>query len=241
MEDFRTTLYKKYQSSFKKYIDKMDPTDSDSDVKYFRHKYLPLIEEFNLDAAILDLGCGTGIMMNYLSRAGYKNMEGVDISEEQIDVAKNRGLNVSVDDAFHFLDNCINYDIIFILDFIEHFTKAEILILMDKIFNRLKKGGAVIIRTPNGNGFNANKIIYGDLTHITIFNSNSLTQLLKFYNFETVEFFESGPIPKSVKGTVGFILWNVEKLFLNILRYVETGTTEKCLTKEFVCKAVKRK
>lgn len=240
MEDFRTTLYQKYQSTFKKHINKSDQEFSESDYQYFKFKYLPLIKSYDSNSSILDLGCGTGIMMNYLRKSGFNNVEGVDISEEQVDVAKKLGLNASVCEAALFLDKCHKYDLIFILDFIEHFTKEEILSLIAKIKNVLKPGGALIIRTPNGNGIYPNKIIYGDLTHLTIFNSNSLTQLLKLFEFDKIEFFETGPVPKNLKGFVGFILWQFEKYIFNLLRYIEVRDTEKYLTREFICKAIKR-
>jgi 2-polyprenyl-3-methyl-5-hydroxy-6-metoxy-1,4-benzoquinol methylase len=241
MEDFRKALYQKYQSTFKKHIDINNQEFSESDYRYFKFKYLPLIKSYNVNSSILDLGCGTGIMMNYLNKSGYKNVEGVDISEEQINVAKSLGLNASVCDAFSFLDNCQKYDIIFMLDFIEHFTKEEIITLMRKINKCINPGGVLILRTPNGNGIYPNNVIYGDLTHLTIFNSNSLTQLLKFSDFEFIEFYETGPIPKNLKGTIGFILWNFEKFLFNIFRFIEVGKTEKYLTKEFICKATVKK
>ncbi|MBK7378251.1 MAG: class I SAM-dependent methyltransferase [Ignavibacteriales bacterium] len=241
MNDFRTALYQKYQSKFKKHIDIANQDFSESDYRYFKFKYLPLLNRYNLESSILDLGCGTGIMMQYLVKSGYKNIEGVDISEEQIEIAKSRGLNANVSDVFSFLESCKKYDIIFMLDFIEHFTKEELFLLMDKVNECINPGGVLILRTPNGNGIYPNNVIYGDLTHLTIFNSSSLIQLLKIFDFEFIEFFETGPIPKNLKGAIGFILWKLERFLFNIFRFIEVGKTEKYLTKEFICKATMKK
>ncbi|MBA4732584.1 MAG: class I SAM-dependent methyltransferase, partial [Candidatus Thioglobus sp.] len=40
---------------------------------------------------IIDVGCGTGLVGLELSKLGYTNFDGVDISKEMIDIAINRG------------------------------------------------------------------------------------------------------------------------------------------------------
>lgn len=40
------------------------------------------------NARIIDLGCGNGGFVYWLQKNGYQNVEGIDISEEQVEVAK---------------------------------------------------------------------------------------------------------------------------------------------------------
>jgi len=40
---------------------------------------------------IIDVGCGTGLVGLQLKKLGYKNFDGVDISQEMIDIAIDRG------------------------------------------------------------------------------------------------------------------------------------------------------
>ncbi|HCY77913.1 MAG TPA: hypothetical protein DHV28_18560 [Ignavibacteriales bacterium] len=237
MADFRKQLYDKYHSTFKQHYIKDGFISKKSEYDYFRLKFLPLIRGYNTNSSILDLGCGQGILMDFLRKSGYTNLQGIDISEEQIAIAKKSILNVKVSDAFAFLNGSQKFDIIFALDFVEHFYKDELIRLVEIIFDHIAPGGCLVIRTPNGNAIYANKIIYGDLTHLTIFNHSSLSQLLNLYGFDRIEFYETGPIPKSIKGLVGFILWKIIRLIFNMIRFIEVGQTEKYLTQEFICKA----
>jgi predicted TPR repeat methyltransferase len=44
------------------------------------------------DARILDLGCGTGLVGDELVKRGYKNIDGVDLMSEMLEVAKAKGI-----------------------------------------------------------------------------------------------------------------------------------------------------
>ncbi len=50
-------------------------------------KYLP-----DPQAAILDLGCGTGLTSKLLHSLGYHNLDGLDFSKDMLRVARNRGI-----------------------------------------------------------------------------------------------------------------------------------------------------
>ncbi len=239
MTDFRKDLYERYHSTFKKHYLKISEKSKKSEYAYYRSKFLPLISGYNTNASILDLGCGQGLLMEFLIKSGYTNLQGVDISEEQIAIAKESGLSVTVADAFAFLNGSKKFDIIFALDFVEHFHKDELIRLTESMYKHISPGGCLVIRTPNGNGIYANKIIYGDLTHLTIFNHSSLTQLLSIVGFDKIDFYETGPIPKNLKGVSGFILWKIIRLMFNVFRLVEVGQTEKYLTRDFICRATK--
>jgi len=46
----------------------------------------------NTDATILDIGCGTGLAVLPMHKAGYRDLHGMDLSEEMLAVANSRGL-----------------------------------------------------------------------------------------------------------------------------------------------------
>ena len=126
------------------------------------------------------------------------------------------------------------FDLIFAIDLIEHFHKDELVPLFEGIYNNLNNGGAFIFHTPNGIGVNANRMIYGDLTHLTIFTSYSAFQILKLVGFDDIRFFETEPYAKNVINTLRLLLWKIVKLFSNSIRLIETGGTEKILTQNFI-------
>lgn len=45
----------------------------------------------NPEAEILDMGCGTGLVGDYLAESGYKNIVGVDASKGMLDKAQEKG------------------------------------------------------------------------------------------------------------------------------------------------------
>lgn len=44
------------------------------------------------DAAILDVGCGTGLTCRLLAERGYRNLDGIDLSGDMLAVARERGI-----------------------------------------------------------------------------------------------------------------------------------------------------
>src|SRR5262249_47783966 len=142
--------------------------------------------------------CGPGVILEFLKNKGFSNVQGIDVSQEQVAVSVKRGLNANVADVFEFLESKEQaYNAILALDFIEHFTRDEILSLIKEISKALKLGGMLLLQTPNGQGLFAGQVVYGDLTHFTIFTPESMSQVLRFAGFDLIEFHETGPVPKN--------------------------------------------
>ncbi|MGB5847925.1 MAG: class I SAM-dependent methyltransferase [Ignavibacteriaceae bacterium] len=235
MNDFREELYRRYSSTFKEHISEFDEKSVATTLSKYRYQYLPILKEFNKDVHILELGCGRGLFLEFLIDTGYKNVFGIDVSKEQIDIAKVQNLNAEEIGVLEYLkSNNEKFDLIFAIDLIEHFHKDELIPLFEGIYKNLNNGGAFVFHTPNGLGINANRIIYGDLTHSSIFTPNSAIQILKLVGFNKIEFFETEPYAKNVNGTLQLLLWKIVKLFLNVIRLIETGGTEKILTQNFI-------
>lgn len=242
MKDFRDELYQKYVSTFKTFISNENTDVIKSEYELFRRRYLPLIQNFSKDASIIDIGCGSGHMLNFLRSEGFNDLYGIDISEQQVHNARSKELRVDEINIFDFIKiNQKKFDIIFSMDIVEHFYKDELFHFFSEINNILNENGVLIIHTPNGDGLFPNHIIYGDLTHLTIFNPNSLLQILRLTGFTDVEFYDTGPTSKNIFGIVRLILWKIIKIFVKSIRIIETGSTEKILTQDFICKAKKIK
>lgn len=239
-KDFRTEMYKKYISTFKMFIGNEDTSDLNSDYEYYRRKYYPLISDFPPETEIIELGCGSGYMLQFLKQQGFRNLYGIDISEEQIKKANDKGINAEVKNIYDFFKtNNKKFDIVFALDFVEHFYKDELLELFSGIKEIMNERGILIIRTPNGQGLFPGRIIYGDLTHLSIFNPDSLTQILKITGFDNIQFYETGPVAKSLVGFIRLVLWKIVKFIFKTMKMIETGTSGSILTQEFICTAQK--
>ena len=180
MADFRQELYRRYVSTFTSASSKVDERVLESYWGWCDHKFLPLLAGLSRDAAILELGCGPGYMLEYLKRRGFAHAQGIDASEEQAQKAQGRGLDASVADAFAFLGSAdAAFDAVVAIDFIEHFSRDEVLRLLASTHRALRDGGLLVLQTPNGEGLLPGSVIHGDLTHLTIFTAESLAQALR--------------------------------------------------------------
>ncbi len=233
-EEVRATLYRRYVSTFKGAPD----LASQAADEWWDHKYLPLLADLDRAAPILEVGCGSGGLLAYLGRRGFSQAGGVDVSPEQVELARQRGVAVECGDALdHLHDSGRTYGAIVAVDVLEHLTGDEALALAQASLDALRPGGRVVIQTANGAGLLAGQVIYGDLTHQTIFTPESLGQLLRAVGFNNLGFWETGPIPIRLRGKVNVALWALMKRLANVARSVETGKTQSIWTENFICRA----
>jgi SAM-dependent methyltransferase len=240
MPDFRDELYRRYVSTFKGMSGQMSGPALRLFWRWCAFKYLPLLTDVGRDEPVLELGCGPGHLLELLAMAGFANVQGIDVSAEQVELAKVRGLRAEATDVFDFLASREDlYGAIVAIDFLEHFTKDELVRLVPLIYRALKPGGVLLVQTANGQGLFPRQVIYGDFTHLTVFTPGSLAQLLKLFGFDQFRFRETGPAPLSPRGALNVVLWGAIKGFANAVRRVETGKRQEIWTENFICRAVK--
>jgi SAM-dependent methyltransferase len=232
-QDYRSALYDRYVSTFK------GAPHGEAAYAWWDHKYLPLLQGVGLDAPILEVGCGSGALLRYLAARGFARAKGIDISAEQVALA--RGLDVVRGDALQHLGahpSC--YECIVAVDVLEHFARDELLELSAGLHAALRPGGRLLVQTANGAGLWPGQVIYGDLTHQTIFTPGSLEQLLRNVGFDTFSFYETGPIPLRLRGRLDVVVWQAIKGAARAIKYVETGKRQTIWTENFICLAFKR-
>jgi 2-polyprenyl-3-methyl-5-hydroxy-6-metoxy-1,4-benzoquinol methylase len=125
-------------------------------------KYLPA----NRDAEIVDLGCGHGAFIYFLTQAGYKNVSGIDVSPEQIELAHRLGIaGVHLGHISDILGEVkdSSVDVILATDVLEHLTKDELFHTLDEIRRVLKRHGMCIAHVPNAEGLYGMRVRYGDM------------------------------------------------------------------------------
>lgn len=239
MKDIRDPLYDKYYSAFKK----GEPRERFGFLHlklWYNEKYLPLFKNYRRDAPLLDLGCGQGFMLKYLQSSGFTNLTGVDISEEQVEIAKSNGFNAIQANAFDFLTkNESKFEIIIAIDIIEHFKKEELFELLKLIHKALIPGGLFIIQTPNGEGLMPGYVIFGDLTHYTILSPLSLKHILKLTGFNNIQIKELGPA--FIIHFPLYIGWQLVRFFAILVKFLEIGRIQKHWTESIICSCQKAK
>jgi len=193
------------------------------------------------EAAVLDLGCGSGRMLRYFLSRGYANVAGVDLSPEQIAAARAVTPSVYQADALAFLAGHEGeFDVIAAFDFVEHLTKDELFRCLDLCYRALRPGGRIIVHTPNGASPFVGVLRYGDLTHETCYTETSLRWALALCGFTAFEAREAGPVAHGAASAVRVVLWRLVRGIIRALHYVETGGTMTSIhTRAFVASAVK--
>jgi 2-polyprenyl-3-methyl-5-hydroxy-6-metoxy-1,4-benzoquinol methylase len=231
--DFRDSLYQRYVTGFKGEDSRLIELNL---LTWYKAKYLPLLDGLDRSEPILDLGCGQGHFMRFLLDEGFSAIEGIDAASAQVAIATSRGLHARVFDAFEFLSTAKpHYRAIVALDFIEHFSKQELMCMLPLIYQALDDDGVLLLQTPNGQGLFSQQVIYGDLTHMTVFSPDSLKQLLSLVGFGNIRILETGPIAKNLTGRIRLMLWKLVKKTANAIRMIEAGKTQEVWTENMIC------
>ncbi len=184
----------------------------------FDKNILPYLPE-EKKAFILEIGFGTGIFLKYLLERGFSNFEGIEVGKEQFEFTRSNITNkvVLITDTLNFLDKKQNtYDVILMLDVLEHIPKQEVIEYLYQIKNSLKSNGKFIFRVPNGsNPFNV-EILYDDFTHETVFSKKSIIQIAKIAGFSEV--LVSGAVEEDISfhGKITNVIQRIIFLFLKL-------------------------
>jgi cyclopropane fatty-acyl-phospholipid synthase-like methyltransferase len=136
--------------------------------------------EFSVDMTCLEIGSGTGEFLAYLSGKGLEDFHGIDqdiaLKDVQIPEVFPRFECI---DVWQYLEKSkgIEFDRIVLLDVLEHFSPDEGFRLLSSIKKSLSAHGKIVVRVPNTSSPWGINYQFGDLTHQTAFNSESLRQL----------------------------------------------------------------
>ena len=146
---------------------------------------------------VLDIGCATGMTLNYLKSRGY-NTTGIEICSASAEYArKHYNLNIYEKPLIDvsFPDNYFSF--IHFSHVIEHVPNPSD--TLKEIYRILAKGGYLAITTPNADGMFAKK--YGANwravmpQHLWLFSKPVLSNYLKQVGFNIISDFSWGSIP----------------------------------------------
>lgn len=172
---------------------------------------------------ILDLGCGQGELVHAFVAAGYTGAEGIDVSPEQVELARAAGnVGVRLGDYREGLDG-LAYAVVTATDFLEHLTKDEVVEAADAVFEALEPGGVFIVRVPNSVSPFVGNYRYGDMTHETSFTARSLHQLGATVGFASVDCHACPPIVHGFPSLVRSACWKVASGAMKAVLAAETG------------------
>jgi 2-polyprenyl-3-methyl-5-hydroxy-6-metoxy-1,4-benzoquinol methylase len=177
-------------------------------------------------ARVLDIGCGHGALLYFLGGQGYTNVQGVDGSREQVELARQLGIaGVELADAESFIRSreSESAEVVALFDVLEHLTRQEAFDLLAEVRRVLAPGGICIGHVPNAGGIFGARIRYGDLTHEQAFTASSVSQMFGALRFGKTVCFEDKPVIHGVKSLVRRILWELGSAPVRLLFIAETG------------------
>ncbi len=192
-------------------------------------------------ARIVELACGSGAMLYFLEQAGYRNIAGVDVSEEQITVAARLGISTAACATLQeFLaeQGDASVDAVLAIDILEHFTRPEVMELLAEVRRVLKPGGRCIAHVPNSDGLFGMRIRYGDFTHELAFNPSSARQVFRVAGFREVRCFEDKPRVHGPVSLVRRLIWDLGTIPSRLLLAAESGATRAILSQNMMIEAV---
>jgi 2-polyprenyl-3-methyl-5-hydroxy-6-metoxy-1,4-benzoquinol methylase len=165
---------------------------------------------------LLDVGCGTGELILKAQDVGYE-VYGIDFDKEQINIAKQYGLNnVYCDDLFNFLKYEKNkYGVITGFEILEHLDKPKKFI--ELCYQAVKHNGYIVLSTPNrlrAYGKIENQIGDFPLHHFTRWTADALKTLLESCNFTVLKVKKQLPLDffvEKFRFNIGFTLRKILK------------------------------
>lgn len=177
-------------------------------------KYLISALGTNKDILILDIGCGYGSNMFGFINLGFKNIEGIDISDEAVNYCQKNNLKVLKCNVMEYKGK--KFDFIIMSHVLEHLPKDKIIDTLSYIKNNmLNVGGQLCIIVPNAQSNTNCYWAYEDFTHNFLFTGGSLLFVLREAGFKDIRFID-------VDGTEGvnnLLKRIIKKIFLKIYKF----------------------
>jgi len=170
------------------------------------------------NSPILDIGFGGGWFIAACILLGYTNISGADFGiADKEHVQQWSSSVVSLHEIHGNIGDFLaaspeRYDFIHLSHVIEHVPKYSLLYVVDSMYAALKRGGTLLLRTPNMEGPCATSSYYVTLAHEYGFAGSNLSSLLSICNFDEIRFHEFSAQSRSPKQLLGRLLrWPFEK------------------------------
>lgn len=213
MQQYRETIYKHYHSNQVNKGGADHKALLQQQSYYYAKEMVPYLPS-DKGAKIMDIGCGFGSFIHAAKSKAYTSVAGIDLSNEQVKVAHELGINeVKLQSADDLFKEDVEFDCIVGIDIIEHLTKDELIHFLSEIKNKLRKGGSVVFRTPNMDADLSSVYAFADISHEIFLNKSSALQVMNSVGFKRVEVYPSMIHNQNpVKELLRKVLWQVNLL-----------------------------
>lgn len=168
-----------------------------ADIVDAQRRYLSLFAAPGVPGQIVDIGCGSGEMLELLTEAGHEAI-GVDMDAGMIEACTAKGLTAVRDDGLHFLAQAQPDSLkgVFCAQLVEHLLTAELEELVRLAHRALHRGGTLVMETINPrSSFALGNHFYADTSHVRPVHPETLRFICEQLGFGNVQLEERSPHP----------------------------------------------
>lgn len=149
----------------------------------------PLLQVGGTSRRVLDLGCGRGEWLEWVGSIGFDG-RGVDLDEDMLREARERGLVVDQGDAIEALRSAKpeSFCVVSAFHVVEHLSFPLLCELLKEAHRVLEPGGLLILETPNPDNIRvASKNFYLDPSHQKPIPAELLGFVVKYVGFMRIK------------------------------------------------------
>ena len=194
---------------------------------------------------ILEIGPGMGEGVAYLNGRGFRNIDIVDNDKNVLAVVADRfdvDKKYCVDDLTAIDDKAGKYDLVILIQVLEHLPLDQQAKIVGMLFSHLTKNGVMIIVVPNANNPLGMTERYGDLQHQNSFTQQSLVDLVENSKVKNCDYKITGfeiP-PYSVLNLIRIVLQKLLHFVLFLIMIINGGVYFRIMTPNAVLRLHKR-
>lgn len=204
-------------------------------VAYLNYNFRSYIQRLSSRSQVLEIGPGTGELLQLLNQKGIKNIDIIDNDIAILKYCKNKyQINTAILSKSRDISKSVKgvYDLIVLTQVFEHIPKSSYLNWLTNLYTAVKPGGSILITVPNG----ANPLVgterYGDLQHENIFTIFSFQELMTFAHLKNATYqirgFEIPPI--SFINIIRIVLQKILHVGFILLMIVNGGIYQTLMT-----------
>lgn len=170
----------------------------EGEIRSRQRLYLPYFQKAR---SVLDMGCGRGEFLELLREAGIA-ARGVELNQELVNLAREKGLEVVRDDGLEYLRNLPEGELdgIFLSQVIEHLGPENLRDLVREAFLKLAPGGVLLAETVNPQCLTTfSGAFYVDLSHQNPIHPEAARFLWESLGFTRVDILYVSPYPEEMR------------------------------------------
>jgi len=152
-------------------------------------------------AAVLEIGCGRGELQAIFKQGGIASY-GVDLDQAMLEAAKERGLDVRLEDGIRHLEGLPDSSLggVVAIQVVEHLPHQALKRLLELCATKVKSGGKIVFETINPKSLTAlSSNYFRDPSHVFPMHPDTLSYLTTLSGLNVKEVRYLSPVPKAAQ------------------------------------------